>query len=126
MTLVKINALSIPPQAGDQIVGRFQARMEEMSTVAGFEGFELLKPTSDEETRWFVYTRWADEESFQAWRNSETFANSHKAGPPPQGGSDGAEAAAPSEGDEAPKRPVATGSALLEFEVAVSAGPAQA
>lgn len=124
MTLVKINALNIPPQAGDEIVKRFEARMTEMSTVSGFEGFELLRPTGDEEPRWFVYTRWADEDSFQAWRNSETFANSHKAGPPAGAGAPGGHPGGhPGGSDDAPKRPVATGSALLEFEVAVSAGP---
>lgn len=136
MTLVKINALNIPPQAGDEVVKRFEARMTEMSTVAGFEGFELLRPTGEAEPRWFVYTRWSDEDAFQAWRNSETFANSHKAGGPPTGQAGGHPGGAPTgerpgndsggdPADDAPQRPVATGSALLEFEVAVAVGPAQ-
>jgi heme-degrading monooxygenase HmoA len=65
MTVVKINALQIPPQAGDEIVKRFTARMDSLTDVAGFEGFELLRPTGDAETRWFVYTRWADQDSYE-------------------------------------------------------------
>lgn len=133
MSLVKINALNIPPQAGTEIVSRFEARLGELSKVAGFEGFELLRPTGEEEPRWFVYTRWADEESFRAWRNSETFAKSHGAGGPPAGGPPAGEGHGgghpgghPGGEGEAKKPPVAMGSALLEFEVAVSAGPADA
>ena len=59
MSVVKINALEIPPQAGDEIIKRFTARMDSLADVAGFEGFELLRPTGDSEPRWFVYTRWS-------------------------------------------------------------------
>lgn len=127
MSIVKINALAIPPQAGDAIVGRFAARMEELSTVAGFEGFELLQPTGDAETRWFVYTRWADEESYLAWRNSDTFARGH-AQSGPGGGAEGggAEGGHPGGDDKSEQpRPLSTGATLLEFEVRLTAeGPA--
>jgi len=106
MTVVKINALEIPPQAGDEIVKRFTARMESLSDVPGFEGFELLRPTGEAETRWFVYTRWADQASYEGWRDGDGARNSHAA----------------AEG-EAPQRPVSMGATLLEFEVEVSAGP---
>ncbi len=109
MSVVKINALEIPPQAGDEIVKRFSARLDALAEVPGFEGFELLKPTGEAEKRWFVYSRWADEDAYQAWRTSETFANSHS-GPP--------------KADSTEQKPVSTGSALLEFEVAASADPA--
>ncbi|MCL4115047.1 UNVERIFIED_CONTAM: hypothetical protein GTU68_008290 [Idotea baltica] len=99
MSVVKINALEIPPQAGDEIVKRFTARMNSLTDVAGFEGFELLRPTGETESRWFVYTRWADQPSYEAWRD---------------GDGDGSEA-------EAPRKPVSMGATLLEFEVAVSA-----
>jgi len=125
MSIVKINALSIPPQAGEEVVKRFAARTGELSAVAGFEGFELLRPTGEVEERWFVYTRWADEASYEAWRTSETFARGHAGGPPqgdggghPQGGhggQDGAEASGPS--------PLSSGATLLEFDVTLSAAP---
>ena len=112
MTVVKINALEIPPQAGDEIVKRFTARMESLSDVAGFEGFELLRPTGEDEKRWFVYTRWADQASYEGWRDGDGARNSHA-----QPKADDGEAA------EAPQRPVSMGATLLEFEVEVSAGP---
>ena len=109
MTVVKINALEIPPQAGDEIVKRFTARMEGLADVPGFEGFELLRPTGEAETRWFVYTRWADQASYEGWRDGDGARNSHAQ-------SSGGEG-------EAPQRPVSMGATLLEFEVEVSAGP---
>ena len=111
MSVVKINALEIPPQAGEEIVKRFTARMESLADVAGFEGFELLRPTGDAETRWFVYTRWADQASYEGWRDGDGAANAH-AKPA------GAEGEA-----EAPQRPVSMGATLLEFEDEVEAGP---
>lgn len=110
MSVVKINALEIPPQAGEEIVGRFTARMNSLTDVAGFEGFELLRPTGDTETRWFVYTRWADQASYEAWRDGDGARASH------------AQGSDQSESDQ-PRKPVSMGATLLEFEVAVSAGP---
>ncbi|MGI9597289.1 MAG: antibiotic biosynthesis monooxygenase family protein [Acidimicrobiales bacterium] len=106
MTVVKINALEIPPQAGDEIVKRFTARMDSLADVAGFEGFELLRPTGEAETRWFVYTRWTDQASYEAWRDGDGARNAHAQG----------------EGGQQPP-PVSMGATLLEFEVEVSAGP---
>lgn len=105
MSVVKINALEIPPQAGDEIVKRFTARMNSLADVAGFEGFELLRPTGETESRWFVYTRWSDQASYEAWRDGDGARNSHAQG-------DG----------EAPRQPVSMGATLLEFAVEVSVG----
>ncbi len=113
MSVVKINALAIPPQAGDEIVKRFSARLDALAEVPGFEGFELLRPTGEAETRWFVYSRWSSEETYQAWRSSETFAAGHAGQGKPDGG----------DADTEERKPVATGSALLEFEVTVSRDP---
>ncbi len=126
MAVVKINALDIPPQAGDEIVKRFSARLDELSTVAGFEGFELLRPTADTESRWFVYTRWADEASYQAWRSSETFDRGHANSDGPggaDGGHPGGGRPAGGEHNGGARRPVAMGATLLEFEVTLAAIP---
>ena len=114
MTVVKINALEIPPQAGDEVVKRFTARLDSLSDVAGFEGFELLRPTAETETRWFVYTRWTDQAAYEAWRDGDGARASHA--------ETEADAAAPGEGGR-PRPPVSMGATLLEFEVEVSAGP---
>ncbi len=115
MSVVKINALEIPPQAGPEIVKRFTARMNGLADVAGFEGFELLRPTGETETRWFVYTRWADQASYEGWRDGDGARNAHAR---PEGHGEG-------EGAPTPP-PVSMGATLLEFEVEVEAGPSQA
>ena len=66
MTVIKINAITVPPDSGDELAHRFAARAGAVDNQDGFEGFELLKPT-DERTTWLVVTRWRDEESFAAW-----------------------------------------------------------
>lgn len=104
MSVVKINALDVPPQAGDEIVKRFAARMDSLAGVAGFEGFELLRPTGETESRWFVYTRWADQASYEGWRDGDGARASH----------------ATQQGEAEPQKPVSMGATLLEFEVAVS------
>ncbi len=117
MSVVKINALDIPPQAGDEIVKRFTARLDSLADVAGFEGFELLRPTAESEKRWFVYTRWSDQASYEAWRDGDGARASHAQSAQDSGdGEDGGEA-------EQPRQPVSMGATLLEFEVEVTAGP---
>ena len=77
MTVIKINALTVPAEMGDEVARRFAARVGAVDGHEGFEGFELLKPT-DERTTWLVITRWRDEASFDAWRSSASFAHGHR------------------------------------------------
>ena len=104
MSVVKINALSVPAGAGDELEKRFAARAGTVEGSPGFLGFQLLRPTH-EGGRYFVVTHWADEESFQAWR---------------EGRSGAAHAAEP--GGE-PRRPVSSSAELLEFEVVLDVKP---
>ena len=102
MSVVKINAISVPEGMGQQLEQRFAARARAVEGMAGFEGFELLRPVAGE-SRYFVYTRWADEASFQAWVDSSAFGQGHAR---PEGG----------------PQPVAQGADLLSFEVVDLAG----
>ena len=104
MSVVKINALRVPPQAGEELERRFAARAGAVEGAPGFLGFQLLRPTAGED-RYFVVTHWADEESFAAWRDGDARA----AHATPEG--------------EAPRQPVSTGSAILEFEVVLDVKP---
>jgi heme oxygenase (mycobilin-producing) len=63
-TVIKINAITVPQDAGDELAKRFAARAGAVDNQEGFEGFELLRPT-DERRQWLVVTRWKDEASFQ-------------------------------------------------------------
>ena len=108
MTVIKINAITVPAESGDELAQRFAARAGAVDGQEGFEGFELLKP-ADERTQWLVLTRWRDEESFQAWVSSPAFAEGHRS-------------AAERAGD-APK-PVSTHSEIWNYEVAGGSTPA--
>ena len=103
MSVVKINAITVPADSGDELAQRFAARAGAVDNQDGFEGFELLKP-ADERTTWLVVTRWRDEESFQAWLSSPAFAHGHRS-------------AAERSGGEAP-RPVGVHSELWSYEIA--------
>jgi heme oxygenase (mycobilin-producing) len=85
MTVVKINAITVPADSGDELAGRFAARAGAVDNQDGFEGFELLKP-ADDRTTWLVVTRWRDEESFQAWVTSPAFSHGHKSASERAGG----------------------------------------
>jgi heme-degrading monooxygenase HmoA len=77
MTIIKINAITVPSDSGDELAQRFAARAGAVDDQPGFEGFELLKPT-DDRTTWLVVTRWADDQSFQAWVDSPAFGHGHR------------------------------------------------
>jgi heme-degrading monooxygenase HmoA len=85
MTLVKINAITVPADSGDEVAKRFAARAGAVDDQEGFEGFELLQPT-DERSTWLVVTRWRDEESFQAWLRSPAFGHGHRPAAEREGG----------------------------------------
>ena len=77
MTVVKINAITVPADSGDELARRFAARAGAVDSADGFEGFELLRP-ADDRTTWLVVTRWRDEASFEAWVSSPAFAHGHR------------------------------------------------
>jgi heme-degrading monooxygenase HmoA len=77
MTIVKINAITVPADSGEELARRFAARAGAVDDQDGFEGFELLRPT-DERTTWLVITRWRDEDAFQSWVRSPSFAHGHR------------------------------------------------
>lgn len=82
MSVVKINAIEVPAERGEEMVARFASRLGEVDHEDGFEEFQLLRPT-DGRTTWLVYTRWRDEASFEAWVASSAFTQAHSrpAGP---------------------------------------------
>jgi heme-degrading monooxygenase HmoA len=106
MSVVKINAIAVPEGAGPELEQRFAARARSVETMPGFEEFQLLRPVEGED-RYFVYTRWDSEESFQGWVQSQAFAHGH------------------AKAESADGKPVSSGASLLAFEVVqhVTASP---
>jgi heme-degrading monooxygenase HmoA len=78
MSVVRINAITVPADRVEEFERRFAARAGEVSKAPGFETFELMRPTDDRDV-YLVYTRWRSEDEFQAWVNSPAFQHGHKA-----------------------------------------------
>jgi heme-degrading monooxygenase HmoA len=107
VTVIKINAITVPPDSGDELAHRFAARAGAVDAQDGFEGFELLKPI-DERTTWLVVTRWRDEAAFEAWVSSPAFAHGHRSASESAG--------------EPPQKPVGIHSELRSYEIAGGSG----
>lgn len=120
MSVVKINAITVPEGMGPELERRFAARAGLVQDQPGFEAFQLLRPVENEE-RYFVMTWWDSEESFQAWLTSQDFAKGHAqasadaqgAAPGGHGGGHGGQGGGHGGGGG----PVASGSEVLGFEV---------
>jgi heme-degrading monooxygenase HmoA len=76
MSVVRINAITVPPERADMLVERFANRAGEVSKMEGFEAFELLRPTDGKDV-FYVYTRWRSTEDFERWLNSQAFGKGH-------------------------------------------------
>lgn len=77
MTVVRINAITVPDEGGEELARRFGERAGAVDHADGFEGFELLRPT-DGRTTWLVVTRWRDADAFENWVASPAFAHGHR------------------------------------------------
>ncbi len=77
MTVIRINAITVPQNGGEELARRFAERAGAVDNAEGFEGFELLRPTDDRRT-WLVVTRWQDKEAFEAWVASPAFGHGHR------------------------------------------------
>ncbi|MEU9235247.1 MULTISPECIES: antibiotic biosynthesis monooxygenase family protein [Streptomyces] len=118
MSIVKINALTVPAEQREVLEQRFASRAGTVESSDGFEWFELLRPVEGTD-QYLVYTRWRSEEDFQAWMEGPMKA-AHQGG----GGAGGAGGAG-GEGGERPK-PAASGSSVWSFEVVQQAAPKKA
>ncbi len=96
MSVVKINAITVPRERFTEFEQRFAGRAAKVEDAVGFEGFELLRP-NDEREVCLVLTRWRSEEDFQTWLRSRDFAAGHS--------------------QHREKGPVGTASELWSFEV---------
>ena len=106
MSVVRINAITVPKDKADELERRFAARAGEVAKSPGFEAFELLRPT-DERDEFLVYTRWRSREDLEAWTASQAFDRGH----------------AQASGRPATDGPAATGSTIWSFEIVQSTDP---
>jgi heme oxygenase (mycobilin-producing) len=102
MSVVKINAITVPEDRRESFEERFRSRAGAVEQTAGFERFELLRPQEGTDL-YLVYTRWESEEAFQAWHDSQDFNRAHHGGES--------------------RAPVASHSQLWSFQAIENAGP---
>jgi heme-degrading monooxygenase HmoA len=102
MSVVKINAITVPDDRRTSFEERFRNRAGAVERTAGFERFELLRPLEGTDL-YLVHTRWESEEAFRTWHDSQDFDRAH------QGGES--------------RAPVASHSRLWSFQVVETAGP---
>jgi heme-degrading monooxygenase HmoA len=76
VTVVKINAITVPRERFGEFEERFASRAGKVEAADGFEGFELLRPNDNREVC-LVVTRWRSEDDFRAWVASSDFAAGH-------------------------------------------------
>ena len=95
MSIVVVNAVTVPAERKDEFEERFAKRAGQVSEAPGFEAFELLRPTDG--TKYLVYTRWRAREDFDAWMRSTYFSEGHR--------------------QHSEQGPVSTGSEVWQFEV---------
>ena len=96
MSVVRINAITVPAERAAELLERFANRAGEVSKMPGFEAFELLRPTDDRDV-FLVYTRWATQADFDNWLSGQAFQQGHAA--------------------HAKGGPVSTGAELWSFDV---------
>jgi heme oxygenase (mycobilin-producing) len=99
MSVVKINALTVPDEMRETLEKRFGARAGTVESADGFEWFELLRPVAGTD-QYLVYTRWRSEEDFENWMSGMGQA-AHRGG----------------------GQPAATDSSAWTFEVIEQTGP---
>jgi heme-degrading monooxygenase HmoA len=104
MSIVKINAISVPKDKQERFEERFRGRAGDVERTPGFEHFELLRPMEGTD-QYLVYPRWSSVEAYRAWESGQDFARAHDGG--------GSELA-PAAGDS---------HHLWSYEVLESAGP---
>ncbi|NMP21218.1 antibiotic biosynthesis monooxygenase family protein [Sulfobacillus harzensis] len=72
---VVMNVLSIPEDAKGHMAQMFAGSGENMKKIPGCLEFQFLDAVG--ENKQVVYTKWESEADFEAWRNSDAFAQAH-------------------------------------------------
>ncbi|MET0727372.1 MAG: antibiotic biosynthesis monooxygenase family protein [Acidimicrobiales bacterium] len=116
MSIIKINAITVAADSGDELAHRFAKRAGAVDDQDGFEGFELLQPT-DDRTTWLVVTRWRDEDAFNAWVSSPAFGAGHQSETTSGEGGDRPPSGHP-HGGAGGSKPVGVSSELWSYKVA--------
>lgn len=73
---IVMNNIPVTDEGQPVFEDRFKQRQNEVDSMPGFQAFRLLRPTTG--NTYVVFTQWASEQDFKAWKNSEQFTKAHK------------------------------------------------
>ena len=79
MSVVKINAITVPQDKQERFEEHFRGRAGAVESTEGFEWFELLRPLEGTD-QYLVYTRWSSEEAYRKWQSTQDFDRAHAGG----------------------------------------------
>ncbi len=77
MTFLAISRFRVKNNMQQEVKTAFQNRPHLVDAVHGFVDMEVYCPQDDESEFWLL-TRWVDEASFLSWHNSDAHHESHK------------------------------------------------
>jgi len=87
MTIVKINAITVPVDSGDELARRFAAHAGAVDDQPASKASSYSNRPTSATPGWSLPagTRWADDESFQAWVSSPAFGHGRRREADPSG-----------------------------------------
>ena len=80
--IVAINRLKVPAGYGEHLEKGF-AHAGKLDDQPGFAGFAMLR--SENKNEYLVVTRWENQDAFDKWRTSDSFARAHSRTNPESG-----------------------------------------
>ncbi len=72
---VAMNRFQVKPGKGEVFESAWSSRQSYLDQVPGFVSFRLLKGEDDV---FISYSTWVDENAFEAWTDSDAFAQAHR------------------------------------------------
>jgi heme-degrading monooxygenase HmoA len=79
MPFVAINYITCSDDYRERFEELFGSRAKAVDTMPGFEDFQLLKPSGEDNT-YLIMTHWKSKEDFERWTGSPEFVEGHKRG----------------------------------------------
>jgi heme-degrading monooxygenase HmoA len=86
MSFIAMNNFQVAADQAEPFEQRWRRRRSYLQEVPGFESFQLLRGENrDGQVHYASHSTWASKQAFEAWTQSESFAQAHRGEPLPKG-----------------------------------------